>query len=141
MQFCHSLEHLGGRTEVFLGIVKELWRVCRNDALVTIMVPHVRSDAFLSDPTHVRPIMVEGLALFDQRVNRQWRDEGKPNTPLGLILGVDFHIEGVTFLPAEPWLGRLQRNEITQAAFAEAARQYNNVIDEVTIRWRVVKPG
>jgi hypothetical protein len=139
VEFCHSLEHLGAGPEIFLGIVKELWRVCRPDALVTIIAPHVRSDGFLSDPTHVRPIMVEGLALFDQRLNRRWQDEGKSNTPLGLMLGVDFRIEGTEARPAEPWLGRLKRGEISDAVLLEAARTYNNVIEEVTIRWRAVK--
>ena len=116
-------------------------RVCRHDALVTIMVPHVRSDAFLADPTHVRPIMAEGLALFDQRANRHWLEKQQSNTPLGLMLGVDFRIEAVDLLLSEPWIAKLKSGEITESDIDDAARTYGNVVDEVTIRWRVVKPG
>src|SRR5262245_14771360 len=60
----HTLEHLGQSPELYLGIVKELWRVCRNGATVSITVPHPRHDNFLGDPTHVRAVTPQGLELF-----------------------------------------------------------------------------
>ncbi|HLO64329.1 MAG TPA: hypothetical protein VK165_15330, partial [Azonexus sp.] len=48
----HVLEHLGQAPEVYLGVMKELWRVCCDGARIRIMVPHPRSDDFLNDPTH-----------------------------------------------------------------------------------------
>ena len=50
----HVLEHLGAQTSVYLGIIKELYRVCRDGAKIKIAVPHPRHDNFLSDPTHAR---------------------------------------------------------------------------------------
>ncbi|MBI1778718.1 MAG: hypothetical protein HYR63_25530 [Proteobacteria bacterium] len=135
----HVLEHLGQSSDTFLAIIQELWRVCCHNALITIMVPHVRSDAFLADPTHVRPILAEGLALFDQRANRHWLERQQSNTPLGLMLGVDFRIEAVNLLLTEPWIAKLKKGEITEAGIDEAARTFGNVVEEVTIRWRVVK--
>jgi hypothetical protein len=137
----HVLEHLGQAPQTFLGVIRELWRVCRPNALVTIVVPHPRSDAYLNDPTHVRPITPAGLELFSQARNREWQAEGKPNSALGLELGVDFGIERVTMVPEESWIARLRRGEITEKELAQAARQYNNVIVETTILWRAVKPG
>src|SRR5689334_5980472 len=35
----HVLEHLGQQTDVFLAIVKELYRVCMNGAILRVNVP------------------------------------------------------------------------------------------------------
>jgi hypothetical protein len=138
----HILEHLGATPHGFLGIVKELWRVCRHGATVLIVVPHPRHDHFLDDPTHVRPITVGTLALFDQAANAEGRSRGLSNTPLGLMLGVDFRIEDVRHDLDEPWRGRHARGEMSAAAIEEAVRTHNNVILQSAIRWRAVKrPG
>ena len=38
----HVLEHLGADSKVFLGIMSELYRVCRHGALIQVIVPHPR---------------------------------------------------------------------------------------------------
>src|ERR1700677_2089475 len=43
---CHVLEHLGQTPNLFLKIMQELYRVCANGALVTIMVPDPRHDFY-----------------------------------------------------------------------------------------------
>lgn len=139
--FRHSLEHLGGDPEVYLGIFRELWRVCRDGAIVRIVAPHPRHDTFLSDPTHVRPITPQGLELFSRRKNLEWREKGLPNTPLALYLGVDFELVSVNMTPDEPWRGRLERREITPKDLAQAMRLHNNVIIEMTVELRCVKPA
>ena len=137
----HTLEHLGASTDAYLGIIAELWRICRDGASVTITVPHPRHDSFLNDPTHVRAVTPEGLELFSQAKNREWQAKGMANTPLGFYLGVDFAIQSVQFAPAEPWAGRLQRAEIKAAELQLAMRQFNNVIAETTVVLRAVKPA
>ena len=59
----HVLEHIGQDPDVFIKILKELYRICKNQALINIAVPHPRHEAFISDPTHVRPITVLGLSF------------------------------------------------------------------------------
>jgi len=135
----HVLEHLGASTARYLAIVRELWRVCADQAKVTIVVPHPRSDQFLNDPTHVRPITAAGLELFSQAKNREWQAKGIPNTPLGLYLGIDFAVEQINAALDEPWASRFRKGEISNAALSEAVRQYNNVIAETTITLRAVK--
>ena len=135
----HSLEHLGREPDGYLGIVKELWRIGKPGATVTIIVPHPRHDHFINDPTHVRPITPEGLMLFSQAKNREWAATGAPNTPLGLVLGIDLEIDSVNMTPDEPWRGRFDRGEIDSRQLAEATRQFNNVIRELTVVLRVVK--
>ena len=127
--------------ETYLGVLKELWRVCRHDARIHIAVPHPRHDDFLGDPTHVRAIIPDGLALLDQRLNRRWLEEGSANTPLGLYLGVDFEIEFLHYDFDEPWKGQLERKEIGEDEATAARSRYNNVVKQIRMTLRVEKPG
>jgi ADP-heptose:LPS heptosyltransferase len=86
----HVLEHLGQQTDLYLGIIKELYRVCAPNALITIEVPYPLHSDYLGDPTHCRPVTAEGLWLF----NREYADHlikiKAIGTPLATYLGVDF---------------------------------------------------
>ena len=136
----HALEHLGRDPDTYLEIVKEMWRVCKPNATITIVVPHARHDHFINDPTHVRAITPDGLMLFSKKKNREWAERGIPNTPLGVYLDIDLEIESVNMTPEEPWRSRFQSGEIDNQQLADAARQFNNVVREVTVVLRAVKP-
>jgi hypothetical protein len=136
----HVLEHLGAATDVYLGIFKELYRISRNEACTTIIVPHPRHDHFLNDPTHVRPVTEMGLLMFSQAVNRHWIAAGGADTPLGIYLGIDFETVSVQRRLGEPWSGRYERGEISGADLDYAARTYNNVIQQTEIVLRAIKP-
>ena len=135
----HVLEHIGQNPDVFNGIVKELFRVCKPGAKVEINVPHPRHDDFLADPTHVRPIMPLGLALFDKEKNQDWAQTGASNTPLGLIHNVDFVIESVNFTPDKKYLKMLQNKEVSEERLFELAESNNNVIKQIDIIWKARK--
>ncbi|MEQ8345729.1 MAG: hypothetical protein RIB84_11835 [Sneathiellaceae bacterium] len=135
----HVLEHLGAQTEVYLGIIQELYRVCRHNAEVTITVPHPRHDQFLNDPTHVRPVTPQGLEMFSRARCLEWQKAGSANTPLALYLDVDFALQSVNIVPDRLWRERIARGEASQRDVMEAARIYNNVIAETTIVLRAVK--
>jgi hypothetical protein len=126
----HVLEHLGHAPDTFIGVMKELWRVCKPGAQVRVHVPDPRHESFIGDPTHVRPVTLDTLALFSQAFNRQTMAEGAANTPLGLMHGVDFDIASHEIVYDQPWRGRLERGEITREQASEAARTYLNVIQE-----------
>ena len=137
----HVLEHLGGWSDLYLGIIKEIWRVCNNRALVSITVPHTRHDHFLSDATHVRAITWEGLCMFSQEENQKWIATGSATTPLGIQIGVDFHMEGATLVLDEPWAKRQREGTITDEELHFAAKHYNNVIMEIKMSLRALKPS
>jgi SAM-dependent methyltransferase len=126
----HVLEHLGQAPATFIGVMQELWRVCKPGAEVRIHVPDPRHETFLGDPTHVRPVTLDTLALFSQAFNRQTIADGAANTPLALMYGIDFDISVHDVVYDEPWRGRLERREITDAQASEAARTLLNVILE-----------
>jgi hypothetical protein len=107
-----------------------MWRVCKPGARVRVHVPDPRHESFLGDPTHVRPLTLDTLALFSQAFNRRTMAEGAANSPLGLMHGIDFDIVQHEMVYEEPWRGRLERKEITTEQANEAARMYLNVILE-----------
>ncbi len=137
--FRHVLEHVGRDTQIYLDVIRELYRICRPGAVIQIMVPHPRHDSFLNDPTHVRPITPQGLELFSKARNREWANKGMANSPLGLYLDVDFEIVSVNMILDEPWLGRFNRKQISRDELTQAMRMHNNVVREIDIRLRVVK--
>lgn len=136
----HVLEHLGAQTSTYLGIIKEMWRVCRNGATVTVIVPHPRHDDFLHDPTHVRPVTAEGMSMFSRTLNLEWQARRLSNTPLALVTSVDFNLNSTFYRLDEPWLGRYQAGELTHEDIEHAARTHNNVVKEITIVLTAVKP-
>lgn len=137
----HVLEHLGGDAKTYLAIWKELYRVCRHDAQLMIFVPHPRSDDFLVDPTHVRPILPASLMLFSQKENRRTIRNGLSNTPLGMQLGIDFEVEKVEMVP-DPWYANAIRTKaMTTAELIEAGKRWFNVYKEVRMVVRAVKPA
>jgi len=139
----HVLEHLGADPDTFIGIMKELYRVCEPGAKIRIAVPHPRHDHFIGDPTHVRPVTPDMLSLFSRRMNLEWKRTGAANSPLALYHGVDFEITGVEHVLDEPYSSDFRTGKIKEAELEGLLRKYNNVASEIRITLDVVKsrPG
>lgn len=135
----HTLEHLGGDPETFKGIMQQLYRVCAPGAKVTIVVPHPRHDNYLGDPTHVRPITAQLMALFDRAQCEAWQVAGYSNTPLALYWGVDFKIVAHQEIPDEPYATLLAEKSISVEELNAFVRQRNNVIVETHLQLEVRK--
>lgn len=117
----HVLEHIH-RFDLF---VTEVYRVLAPGGLWRVAVPHPRSEGFLGDPTHVRPITLATLTLLSRKKCAEFRANGWPNTPLAEYWGVDFEVERteVTLMPG--WIGR------SAGLLDYAMLHLNNVVDEV----------
>jgi hypothetical protein len=139
VRLIHVLEHLGRDPDVFIGIMKELYRVCAPGARVEIAVPHPRHDNFLGDPTHVRVVTAQVLSLFDREQCEEWERQGFANTPLALYHGVDFRLLANENLPAEPYRTLLNEGKLTSEELAKLERSQNNVIEEIRIVLEVRK--
>ena len=135
----HVLEHIGQDPAIFIKILKEFYRICKNQALINISVPHPRHDDFISDPTHVRPITVTGLSLFDKAQNKEWERIGAANTPLGLIHNLNFKIESVSYKIEDDIMSKFKEGQIDQQRFDFMIKHYNNIIKQIDIKWRVIK--
>ena len=135
----HVLEHLGHDTETYLNIIKEIYRVCKDQAVVHIAVPHPRHDDFINDPTHVRAITPESIGLFSKKNNESWIKGGYANSPLGMYLNIDLEITQLEIMPDPVWAQRLKENTITEQELSSAAKKYNNVIKEFRMTLKVIK--
>ncbi len=135
----HVLEHLGQTTEVFLNVMKELYRVSGPGATIRIHVPHPRHDDFITDPTHVRPILPATLAMFDREVNQRWRDENAANTQLAVHTGTDFKMVSATVTPDDRFKDQDGKVLISIEELLEKARSELNVIKEYQITLLVRK--
>jgi hypothetical protein len=136
----HVLEHLGRDPTVYLDIWKEMYRVCRDGATILIVVPHHRHEYFYDDPTHVRAVTANGMHLFSQRLNRQAAAQGLSNTPLALYLGIDFELVDVKLIPSDPWRTLQAQNPAAAESIWRHNALYNNIIEQVDIVLRAVKP-
>jgi len=136
----HVLEHLGRDTMVYLEIWKELYRVCQDGATIRIVVPHHRHEFFYNDPTHVRAVTADGMTLFSQRLNRQCIARGLANTPLAIYLGFDFELIDVKQKPSELWHRLHSQHPAHAEILLQQSALYNNVIEEVQMLLRAVKP-
>ena len=139
IQMSHVLEHLGADTQVFLGIMKELYRICAAEAQIIITVPHPRHDHFLMDPTHVRPILPEIFHLFSKELNLKAKELGAANTPLGLYLDVDFKLEKIGIQLDELIQGQMNDGHLSQEDLAVLMKTHNNIIQAQTMTLRVIK--
>jgi hypothetical protein len=137
----HSLEHMGAETKTFFAIMQELYRVCRDGAPIYIHVPDPRHNSYLSDPTHVRPIIPGLFAAFSRRNNEHWQEAGAANTPLALYLGVDFQTTHIETNLDEPYASLYRKNAISQEELDLAIKLYNNVVIEYAITLKVIKPA
>jgi hypothetical protein len=141
MALTHVLEHLGQDPDTYIGIIKEIYRVCRPGASVKIVVPHHRHDYFFDDPTHVRAVTPFGLRLFSQRENREWIAQNAANSPLGLYHGVDFELVQTNYKPSPFWY-QLHPNEVpTLDKLLLEGSLYNNLIEEIHMTLDVIKPA
>lgn len=74
----HFFEHLTGPER--MPFMDEMWRVMKDEAQATIIVPYYASMRAVQDPTHAWPPVCETSFLY---FNRQWREQnGLDHYPL-----------------------------------------------------------
>lgn len=130
----HVLEHIGSG---FFGLMKELYRVCQDGAIIDIKVPHHRSEIYYMDPTHVRPITVETMKLFSKTYNQWHIDNYNSSSGFGLKLDVDFELVDYKMNPYPKWEERFKT--MTNEQIEEVVMDYNNVFHETMIIMKVKK--
>ena len=122
----HVLEHLGQTPSQFCGIIKEIYRVLKPGGKLRVTVPHPRSDNFLADPTHVRPILPMTMRMLSRRECIRQRDGAM--TPLALLLDVNFEFAS-DIVYGYSAIGM----SIAEAQREHAAEMMNNIATEITM--------
>ena len=137
----HVLEHLGQETAVYLGIWKELYRICKNNALIKIVVPHHKHEFFYDDPTHVRAVTPMSLQLFSKKNNLNWIKSGASNSTLGLDLNIDFELIQTHIHPSQQWfkLHPEENEKLNLNLLIEESKLYGNLIEEYSFTLKTVK--
>lgn len=87
----HVLEHL--TTKELFHFMQELYRVCKPEATIEILLPHPRHDIFLNDPTHQRPVTPGTIIMFSKEHHETLMSRGIQLTPFWKYLGVDFYLD------------------------------------------------
>jgi predicted SAM-dependent methyltransferase len=85
----HILEHIGTG---FIPLMQEIYRVCCHGAIIDIRVPHHFHEIFINDPTHKRPITVEGLRLFSKKYMEEHMRSMGSSSGMAFKYNVDFEI-------------------------------------------------
>lgn len=142
----HILEHIG---EGYIPLLQEIYRVCTNGAIIDICVPHHTHEVFLNDPTHKRPITVEGMRLFSKKYNTENIRKHGSSSGLGLKFNVDFEIIWYNYEHDSFYDGIIKSfNDRKQAglvspeeefAYARLFREANNVTVETQMKLVVIK--
>ena len=131
----HILEHLG---DEFFDFIKDLYRVCSNEAVIEVIVPHPRHDVFYGDLSHVRVITIENMKTLSKKycdneesISSSW--SGFANT-----LNVDFEIFYYEYKLDETFkLITKDIEDVTQLDWM--CRAMNNAIIEIHFKMMVIK--
>lgn len=135
------LEHLGETSKKFLEIIKEMYRVSRNGAVWEIQTPHWRSDNYLNDPTHIRPITAQMMELFNKKHIIWTIKEGLSHSHLAFDLDIDIEICDVKYEFTHLIKEKLESKEMSQEELYLAFNTMNNIAESTKMLIEVHKPG
>lgn len=130
----HILEHVG---EGFFHLMQELYRVCKDGAIIDIQVPHHRSEVMYGDPSHVRFITTESLRQFSKARNKWHINQWNSSSGFGLRYDVDFELIEYEFVVNSVWKERFKN--MSEEEIMEVSRNFNNVYDEMHCKLQVIK--
>lgn len=130
----HILEHIG---DGFLNLMKEIYRVCADGAVIDIRVPHHRHENFFGDPTHVRPITLETLRLFSKKYNVWHMQQYNSSSGFGIKLDVDFEILDYHYVVDGDYAELEAQEKYEQ--LHQMSKQINNVYSELCVKLGVLK--
>jgi predicted SAM-dependent methyltransferase len=142
----HVLEHIG---QGFIPLMQELYRVCCHGAILDIRVPHHFHELFINDPTHKRPITVEGMRLFSKKYMDEHMRTMKSSSGMAYKYNVDFEIAWFGYeydsfyhdMMKDYYARKEEGNTSLQEdfAFIRLFREANNTTTETLIKLVVIK--
>lgn len=130
----HILEHIGSG---FFHLMQELYRICEDQAIIEIQIPHHRSEIWYGDPSHCRFITIDNMRLFSKKYNEWHIKQWGSSSGFGLKLNVDFEIIEYDFIVDDFWKPRFK--EMTQEQINEVSRNFNNVYGETHMKMMAIK--
>ncbi len=121
----HFVEHVPD----LIGFMDECWRILEPGGIITITHPYQFSVRAWQDPTHVRALNEVSWLYYDQK----WRElNGLDHYPIKC----DFASQSSEFVANDDWV-KATGGDLLE--LHKAARNYNNVIDDLVVVLRAVK--
>jgi hypothetical protein len=135
------LEHLGQTPKSFTNIMKEMYRVSKDQAEWMICIPHHRCDTFWDDYTHVRVLTEKTFRMFDQKFNYDTISKNLSHSTFGIYHNMDLEVVDVTYNIVNYWRQQLNDGMIGARELDIKLNTLANVAESVNIFIRVHKPG
>lgn len=133
----HVLEHIPPGDK-FFWVLKEIYRVCKNDAIINVILPHPRHNVFLNDPTHYQAVTPDTLAMFSQEAcAKMFEDKGGRLTPFWELNNVDFKMHGNLAMVLDP---ELPEEVAKSDQWRSHEKLFNNIVVEYRFQMKAVKP-
>ena len=129
------------RSDDFINVLKEMYRVSCNGAAWEVQFPHHRCDIAYDDPTHVRRLTSTTFRLFDQKRALEMKKQNQAESPLALIHEIDIEVCDVQHEWNPYWIEKLNSKEITEEQLFFNLNTFSNVAQSVILLIQVHKPG
>lgn len=136
----HVMEHLGTTPDVFLNVMKELYRISKPYNEINIIVPHPYSYNFAIDPTHVTRISPETLNMFSKDFCDYVIQNNMSNTTFAYLCEVDFEIESTSYHYNQDVVEYLMSRNLIPKNFLELGspqgydKIFPNLVDQIHIK-------
>lgn len=136
----HVLEHVGKDYAEFKRIMQELYRVIRHNGSIEIYVPHFTHSTFWSDPTHVRAFTRKTFEMMSKKQNDLWIKERANYSMIAYDMKVNFEIIEALQFYDDDWLEKEEAGEITRKELQIISQEQWNVIKEIKVIIKAIKP-
>jgi len=130
----YIFEYLGDK---FFFLMKEIYRVCKPEAILDIATIHHRSELWYDDINHVRFITVENMKMFSKKFNNLNIASFKSNVNIANTLDIDFEIIDFEYKLFSDWEERFK--SLTPEQIIDITKNFNNVYKETYIKMMVIK--
>ncbi|UOF00997.1 class I SAM-dependent methyltransferase [Bdellovibrio reynosensis] len=139
VHFDFSLEQMGESKKDLQCILQELYRVCKNDAVIKIVFIHPRHDQFELNPLCSHRLSPEFFNLLSVSNNLSMIANGSFDTSLGLAWGVNFNMARHKYLVTSQLGQEMEAGRISEDQIRQRIPFDNNICHAVEVDLTVIK--
>ena len=136
----HVLEHVGQSYFKFKSIMQELYRATKNNGTIEIHIPYFKHDTYWSDPTHVRAFTLLTFQMMSKAQNDDWIKKKANYSMIAYDMGVNFEVVHASQIYDNNWIKKESNGEVSRGELRELASKQWNVVRELQITLKVIKP-
>ena len=136
----HVLEHVGQSYFKFKSIMQELYRATKKNGLIEIHIPYFKHDTYWSDPTHVRAFTLLTFQMMSKAQNDDWIKKKANYSMIAYDMGVNFEVAHAAQVYDNYWIQKELNGEVTREKLREIAAVQWNVVRELQVKLKVIKP-